>query len=170
MNRLFVVVVLIAGCVAEDAGGGGGGGGCSESGDSCSGETICVAGSCVAAFGRVYLVSDVSVHVPTTDSSGAAWDIGGGAPDLKIKISVNGSVVSTSVAVADQFNASFAGPFSVTLVAGGSLRIDAVDEDVTVDDPAVACQANPVTAAQLRTRTMSCSASGSTLSWQIDPR
>lgn len=175
MAKKFLVLCLLAACSSSGGGGGGLGGDdgidtCSETSDSCGGETICVSGSCVAAFGRVYSIRDVSVQVPTTDPNGAAWDAGGGAPDLKLEVLVNGTSVAMTPAVQDQFSATFAGPFNVTLIAGSSLELSVLDEDLTVDDPAYGCGASPIEAGQLRQRALMCASAGGTLSFEIDPR
>jgi hypothetical protein len=167
MKKLALIVMTV-GC-----GGGGDGGigdGCSENADLCAGETICIANRCEAAFGRIYSIADVAVSVPTTDPNGQPWDAGGGAPDLRIDILVNGTLLGSAPAVQDEFSATFAGPFNVQLVGGSSLLIAALDEDLTTDDPAFACQATPITASQLRSRTLSCNDGGSTLTFEIDPR
>src|SRR5262245_17107710 len=73
----------------------------------CSGETICVDGSCVAAFGRVYTFSMAHVIVNSLDTNGVAWDALGGAPDPLIEVQLNGTVVLTTATVSDVFEASF---------------------------------------------------------------
>ncbi|MBL9016740.1 MAG: hypothetical protein JNL83_21310 [Myxococcales bacterium] len=141
---------------------------CTTSPDNCTGETLCVGGSCVAAFPRVYAITGVSVSVPTTNpNNGQTWDVGGGAPDLFLG---NSNGVAFSGVVADQFSATFAGPFDVQLVAGATLRIDVWDEDVTTHDAAFACQANPITAQLLRTRTFACAVNGMTMTSTIRPK
>lgn len=141
---------------------------CSASPDNCTGETICISGKCEAAFPRVYQIANVVVSVPTTNpNNGSDWDIGGGAPDLFLG-DQNGTAFSS--VVQDQFSATFAGPFEVSLVAGTALRIDVWDEDISSNDFAFACQANPITAAILRSRTLACSASGESLSSSITPK
>ncbi|HEY5928076.1 MAG TPA: hypothetical protein VIV11_40595, partial [Kofleriaceae bacterium] len=61
---------------------------CSASADTCSGETICIAGTCEAAFGRLYDIRALAVTLPTTDAAGYAWDFAGGAPDIFVQISI----------------------------------------------------------------------------------
>src|SRR5439155_23694653 len=63
---------------------------CSETADTCAGDSICIAGRCEAAFGRLYDIRAISVSVPTLDPNGYYWDLGGGAPDLYVWIYVNG--------------------------------------------------------------------------------
>lgn len=138
---------------------------CSEFPDNCTAETICVAGSCVAAFPRVYRLSTVHVMVPTT-RMGNDWDVGGGAPDLFLG---DANMVAYSPVIADSFTANFAGPFMVQLIAGATLRIDVWDEDISVHDYAMGCVASPITAAQLRTRTFNCSGAAGEFTSFIQP-
>lgn len=168
-----VVITCLAGCVEQAGGGGGGRGGggglfdeCSEAADTCSGERVCYAGDCVAAFPRVYEIRDVEVSVPTTNPNGGTWDVGGGAPDMFL--SINGTKVTD--AVQDQFSATFPGPFDVSLIAGDGLYLEIKDEDLTVDDPVFACRADPITASILRGRRLRCAAQGLTLDATIDPK
>lgn len=143
---------------------------CSESNDTCSGDSICIAGSCESAFGRIYDVTNIDVSLPTTDSAGEAWDVGGGAPDIFVEISVNGTIEATTTTVQDQFSAFFAGAYQVQPVGGGELVLQAYDEDLTANDPAIACVADPLTAALLRSRLLACSASGASMEFRIEPR
>lgn len=171
--KWIAALVVLAGCLGGDGGddgGDGGGGTCSEIADRCTGESICIAGRCEAAFGRIYKISNVQITVPTTDPQGAAWDVGGGAPDLLLEISVNGTRVAGAPAVQDRFSASFTGPFDVTLVGGSSLVVSTLDEDITVNDPAFECRASPITADLLRSRSLSCALGGNTLSFEMAPR
>ena len=103
MKTLGLVLLLVAACASDD-GGGGGGDMCNVANDTCAGETVCVDGSCVAAFPRVYNIGNVRVTLPTTDSQGAAWDIGGGAPDIFVEVRVNGTLAGTTSTVQDQFS------------------------------------------------------------------
>lgn len=143
---------------------------CTPSADICTGENICVSGACVPAFGRFYEVRDVSVSVPTTDDTGAAWDALGGAPDPFIVVSVDGSEIATSATRDDTFSASFAGPYAASLLAGSSLTIEVYDEDVSFNDLMFTCSASPITANLLRGRSLACNGSGYSVSFQIDPR
>ena len=141
---------------------------CSATNDNCAGETICVASACVAAFPRVYSITNVMVSVPTTNpNNNSSWDVGGGAPDLFLGDSAG---TAFSAIVQDQFSATFAGPFDVQLTAGQTLLIDVWDSDVTVNDFAFGCQAMPITTALLRTRSFGCTTLGMTLQSKINPK
>ncbi len=170
-----LLVTVATGCVDPDGtddspGGGGIGATCSEFSDSCTGETICLAGSCVAAFPRAYSISELQISVPTTMPDGSPWDLGGGAPDLFLAAYVNNQAAAVTPTAFDRFSASFAGPYTLTLGAGSSLLIQAFDEDLTINDPAYGCVASPLTAALLRERILGCSSAGNTLSFRISPR
>lgn len=142
---------------------------CSSSPDTCDGDTVCIAGSCEAAFGRLYRITAVQVQLPTLDPNGEAWDVGGGAPDIFIDILVNGASVARSAPVADRFSATFAGPFTVQPIGGGSLAIVVYDEDLTTDDVAYSCTAAPLTTDLLRARELACDSANGQLSFRIDP-
>lgn len=172
--RALIVCLVLVGCGGgnDDAGNVDAAppGGCTATNDTCAGETICVQRACVAAFPRVYALTNIHVTVPTTDPNGAEWDAAGGAPDLFVTIAVNATVSATTTAVADQFSATFAGPHSAQLIAGSSLAVTAFDEDLTTDDLAFACVAGSVTAAQIRARDLSCTNAGSSLTFSINPQ
>lgn len=141
---------------------------CSASPDNCTGETICISGKCEAAFPRVYRITNVAVSMPTKNpNNNSDWDVGGGAPDLFLGDQQGNPITA---AVQDQFSATFPGPFEVQLVAGNAFRMDVWDEDVTTNDFAFACQANPITAALLRTRSFGCAANGASLTSAINPK
>lgn len=140
---------------------------CTTSPDNCAGENICVSGACVNAFGRHYTISNISISVPTTDPSGQSWDIGGGAPDLFLG-SQDGTMVFSNV-VQDHFSATFPGPFDFVALAGGAMVFYFWDQDVSVNDFAFGVQWNPITAAQLRLRTLSYSGNGDTMTATIAP-
>ncbi len=144
---------------------------CTAAADTCSGDSICIAGACEAAFGRIYDVRSIDVTVPNFDPDGAAWDTVGGAPDLYVAIGVNGTLVTVTATLDNHYAASFAGPYPVQLLGGGSLSFDVYDEDVASSELAFICEARPLTAALLRKRTAACTlASGAALSFVIEPR
>jgi hypothetical protein len=170
LSGMTCITIGIAACGGGDDGGGDDGGSCSEAVDDCSGETICIGGSCEDAFGRVYEVRSVEIMVPTTDLQGEDWDLGGGAADLLLEVMVNGTVVASAPAVQDSFSATFAGPYNVQPVAGGDLAIVVYDEDISANDLAFGCEASPLTAEHLRGRALACMSGGTTLTFEIAPR
>jgi len=165
MKYVGLVLVLLAACASDD-GGGGGGGGCSVANDTCDGETVCVNSSCVAAFPRVYNIGNIRVMLPTTDPTGAAWDIGGGAPDILVEVRVNGTLAGTTSTVQDQFSATFAAGFDATLVGGSTVTLDVYDEDATVNDKALTCTGT-VTSAFARSRELACTSMPTTVVYTL---
>ena len=143
---------------------------CTATNDTCTGETICIAGACEAAFGRYYDIRDLAVTVPTLDPNGLYWDFAGGAPDLFVTIATSGVVRAATPTIDDRFSSTFSGPFAVLPVGGGSLLLAAYDADFDAHDFAYACAADPLTAAQLRTRRLQCADGGNAMSFTIEPR
>ena len=143
---------------------------CTATADTCPGDSICIANRCEAAFGRIYDVRAITVTLPTLDPNGLYWDIGGGAPDITVRVSINGVVRAATGTVNDQFSATFAGPYAVQPVGGGSLRLDVYDEDVTDYEFAYGCLVDPLTAEMLRTRRIACATGGNSLQLMIEPR
>ena len=170
--KLLGLVSVVAAC------GGGGGGSdagdvgaqCDATHDVCTGDSVCVASQCQRAFTRGYTISSLSIQVPTTKPDGTSWDIGGGAPDLYIVVSTDGTKIGMTSIVQNQFSATYTETFPVTLAATTTLDVHAFDSDVTSDDDAYLCEAKPITAAELRARALSCSSAGYSLMFVIEPR
>lgn len=174
MKHLGLVLGVVAAC------GGGGSGGdsdagnvgenCSPTSDGCTGETVCINSQCQSAFTRGYTISSLAVQVPTAKPDGTSWDVGGGAPDLYVTVSTDGTKVGMTAIVQDQFSASFADMVLVTLASTTKLDVHAYDSDVTSDDDAYLCEANPVTADELRARHVGCQGNGYSLTFTVQPR
>ena len=96
--------------------------------------------------------------------------MGGGAPDLFVELKLNGSLVYETLVNADSFSATFAGPFSLQVIAGSSLELIAQDEDLSANDHVYTCQAAPLTTEQLRRRELQCASMGYSLRFRIEPR
>jgi hypothetical protein len=130
------------------------------------GETVCVTNSCVASFPRVYNIGNIQVMLPTTDPTGAAWDIGGGAPDIFVEVRVNGTLTGKTSTVQDQFSATFTVGFDATLVGGSTVTLDVFDEDATINDKAFTCTGT-VTSAFARSRNVGCTGMPSTVTYTL---
>ncbi len=81
---------------------------------------------------------DVIVHslkVHTTKANGAAWDILGGAPDLKVTVTKLGKFKSshTTQVKRDVFEALI-DEKTVRVSEGDEIELHAIDEDVNLDD------------------------------------
>lgn len=160
MKRLLCVGIwLVAACTSED-----GGDDIGETCDpavstSCGGETICIGQECVQAFGRNYVFTVRSGTFPQFDRSGDPWDAAGGLPDGFVVLTINGTPFTTR-AVQDTLTPAWNQATSPTPIPGGTvLLIEVYDEDLTDDDPAWACQANPLTADFLRGGAITCQGS-----------
>lgn len=133
-------------------------GACNANPSTCAGDTICLNGTCVAAFGRAYRIIAVSATVPQRDPNGEAWDVPGGLPDPYAVIMLNGSSLGQTVTAADTLTPAWnQGTNPVAIPAGSTVRVDVFDEDVAADDDIMACQAAPVTADQLHAGSATCS-------------
>jgi hypothetical protein len=114
--------------------------------DDCAASEVCrfreadlndpdAVGACVGAENLSYdiLVFDLSLCERKTD--GSEWDAGAGAPDPRVDLVLNGSVVSSSPEAADSFNAFGDGIlFTQTLRSTDSLTVQFVDVDLFEDD------------------------------------
>lgn len=131
---------------------------CTADPATCAGDTICVGGSCVAAFGRAYRIVAVSATVPQRDPNGESWDVPGGLPDPYAVISLNGTTLGTTTAVQDTLTPAWnQGTQPTAIPAGSTIRVDLYDEDIAADDGIVACVLAPVTADHLHAAAFTCS-------------
>jgi hypothetical protein len=117
---------------------------------SCSGETVCIAGSCENAFGRNYHIRVIGAVFTEKKANGDSWDLAGGLPDGKTTVKID-SVAATTPVINDTLTPDWNFLSSPTLIPGGAvLQIDVVDSDVLGDDPAWSCTNNPLSADLIR--------------------
>lgn len=136
--------------------------------DACAGDQICILdhefgqpGHCEGAYGRVYTVAVGYTRVPERDSAGECWDVGCGAPDLFVRISLDGQVVVETTPAQDVFEVdSFSERGSAIISANSQLEVALYDEDLSSDDLITSCELNPIAANYLRSRVLSCGQSG----------
>ncbi len=143
---------------------------CVRGDGTCTGETVCISGSCENAFGRLWKVTISSGTVPNTNPAGAAWDFGGGAPDLFVEVDIDGSVIGRTTTAQDTFAATWNETIDVNLIAGNKLTLWVWDEDVSSNDYAFGCQWDPVPVSLLQGGIISCNFTDGTLSGFIDPK
>ncbi|MSP16824.1 MAG: hypothetical protein EXR73_09480 [Myxococcales bacterium] len=128
--------------------------------DACTGDNICVNGTCVNAFGRTYQIVVSHGSMTTQDPAcSCAWDGLGGAPDPFVMLSFDASGANSyfrTNTIQDTFAPDWSDVTSTVIFAGTPFRFDVWDDDVTTDDWMFACLADPLTAAYLRYGTMSC--------------
>jgi hypothetical protein len=93
---------------------------------------------------HVYRIS-VTGEASATDSNGASWDPEGGLPDLGVSLSVNGEIVQTSRAGADDSITLVFSFDAVTIEKDGedSVRILVFDEDGAGERNGVIANLNP---------------------------
>ena len=83
---------------------------------------------------------------------------------------MNGSIVLMPPSVSNEFSTTFTQTADASISAGSTLVVEVDDEDVSSNDPGFVCQADPLTAAQLRGRNLSCTNSGWQISFTIEPK
>lgn len=94
---------------------------------------ILIAGTSPASAQEFKLVLD-QVSVFSTKADGKAWDVGGGAPDLRVKITNLTTRESWTSSVAfDTYSFTFNRP-SVRVQVGDLIEITVDDQDVLADD------------------------------------
>ena len=128
--------------------------------NSCSGETICIASHCEAAYGRIYKFGDISATIAAQNTGGSAWDAFGGAPDPKVTVKLQGQTILTTSVKSDTFTAQFTESTERELIAGQKLEVSLVDADVNSDDGVLNCVADPLEAAFLRAGGIMCAGTG----------
>jgi hypothetical protein len=137
---------------------------CSTSPDNCTGENICISGTCVSAFGRVYHIVIFDGTMSATDANGSAWDAFGGLPDPMVRLTLNGTSLGMTSAKANTLTPAWNEYLTAVIPAGSTFVINVLDEDVTVNDTMFTCQSSPLTANLLRVRGApyyaSCSGTG----------
>lgn len=163
--RAFVLAGVTAAGACVSAGGGDDDGGDDDPGPgtcdpldaaTCAGETICLRGACVAAFGRTYDIVAYEAIVPQFKPDGSTWDAFGGAPDPFAVLSLNGTVLGQTSTIQDTFTPRWNEYVSAVIPAGSTLRVDLWDEDVSADDAILSCAASPLTADALHVGRIRC--------------
>lgn len=143
---------------------------CTAAADNCTGDNVCLAGACVAAFPRTYVITNVVLALSATNQ-GAPWDTDGTDPDLYLSDSTGTPHLSSTIT---GFNVTFPGPVEVTLTASGlNYRLYVWDDDsppATARQTAFACSWFPG-AAELRARALlPCAYNNSTMNLTINPK
>ncbi len=123
---------------------------CSTQPDNCTGENICVSGTCVSAFGRVYRIVVVDGMISAADSNGDDWDAFNGLPDPMVQLTLNGTVIGTTASRENTLSPVWNQYATAVIPAGSSFVVKVLDHDVQLDDTMFTCQSNPLTANLLR--------------------
>lgn len=138
--------------------------------DTCTGDQVCIGTTCQAAFPHAYAITNLSITAPNLKLDGMPWDSDAdGTPDLYADISVGGTLVTTTDVIQNSYNATFPGPFTVTLDANIAIDVKASDKDDAGSELVYDCAVPMVSALLLRVRYVLCSGTGVTLNYTIDP-
>ena len=136
--------------------------------NGCSGEQVCVGGSCEDAFPRWYNITLRSALVPS-DNRGMGWDVLGGLPDPMAFLIQNGEVVGSTPTASDTVTPFWNEDFIIEMNAFDQLEVVVVDVDVAVDDDITSCDYGVLSAAQIRGGDLSCYGTGIELRVFIAP-
>ena len=102
----------------------------------CDANSVCAGtGKCVAASGYTYAIHFISAVVPTTDTTGSAWDGFGGAPDPYVSVVVSTVTVDKTTYENDTFTPAWDQTLLITLKTTDVLDLDVWDSDGWSDDP-----------------------------------
>lgn len=123
---------------------------CTTFPDDCTGENVCVQGSCVAAFGRIYKMFIFDGTMTQDDETGTPWDAVGGLPDPYVIINLNGAFLGQTNTRNDTLTPAWSEAATATIAGGSTFDIQVFDEDVAVDDLMFSCTTQPLTADLLR--------------------
>lgn len=165
--RFVLAALVLAGCSVDD--------GTTPtcmvaSTDTCTADTVCIGTTCQPAFPHAYAITQLSITAPAVRPDGMPWSSApDGSPSLYADISVAGAVITTTMVNPTSYNATFAGPFAVTLDANVDLDVKASSNDGSGALLVYDCDVPMVSALVLRTHYILCSGTGTTLNYTIEP-
>ena len=142
---------------------------CNELNDMCVGESVCVRGHCVQAFGRLYdvVVEHYTVELRMGDDD--CWDINCGSPDVYTEVVLDGRIVDSTRTQQDSFEGDFSDePMTIRVLGGSEIEIKLWDSDLDFDDEIVNCRA-ALSAPFLRGREFMCENSQGLIQGTIEP-
>lgn len=123
------VFFAMPGC-STSGGGASGAGGCTFA-DECDALEFCHLEACQPVLGREFSIV-LGTGTAVTD---AGWDVGGGAPDPFVSVTMDGGRPCVSSTRSDTFTPTWSEVCDVVLSEGGELVIEMDDEDVASADP-----------------------------------
>lgn len=111
-------------------------------GFECGDAQVCQTGSCVNATGLTYRFTFYSAKVPEKDANGAAWDAGGGLPDVKACLYLNcgadgcasSALVGCTKAKADTLSPTWVDHVDTKVFASDKVGVLLFDQDFSNDD------------------------------------
>ena len=136
----------------------------------CRGQNVCVAESCVFAYGRDYSVIVMSARgIPTRKPSNAeAWDAFGGLPDPYVFVDIDGVRFRTQPDP-DTIQPYWGYQRTVRLNGSSFLRWTLYDHDSTSDDRIVGVNPYRITVDMIRDSEWEDNVGGITVSFAITP-
>ena len=138
--------------------------------DTCTGDTVCIGTTCQNAFPHAYAITQLSITAPQLQPNGMPWTSApDGSPNLYADISVAGTKIMTTTTNPMSYNATFAGPYAVTLDANVDLDVKASNSDGADMQLVYDCDVPMISALVLRTHYVLCSGIGTTLNYTIEP-
>jgi hypothetical protein len=123
-----------AGCPSDCASGA-----CTVAPDNCTGDTVCISGTCAPAFGRVYKLVIAGGAVPEKTTTNEAWDPFGGLPDPYVNAFLNSTFAFATSYKTDTLSPAWNESTVVTIGAGSKLQLDVKDDDFDVDGSMFSC-------------------------------
>ena len=123
---------------------------CTTAPDNCTGDNICMSGTCVPAFGRVYKLFIANGSMPEKTSTNEAWDPFGGLPDPLVSVSLNTAHVFDTTYKSDTLSPIWIESATVSIPTGSKLTLDVWDSDTDVDGKMFSCANVSLTADLLR--------------------
>ncbi|MEQ9495384.1 MAG: C2 domain-containing protein [Deltaproteobacteria bacterium] len=136
---------------------------------SCSGETVCIDGSCVSAFPRFYVLTVGAVTVASRDANDECWDVGCGAPDPFAVVMLNDERIGATTTRQDVFEATFDEAFDLEMTAGSEVAVLVGDEDISENDLVLSCVLSSIDGDTIRGRAFVCDGENS-VRFSIVPR
>jgi hypothetical protein len=123
---------------------------CTTAPDNCTGDNICMSGSCVPAYGRVYKLFIANGSMPEKTAQNEAWDSFGGLPDPLVSAFLNTNHVFDTTYKSDTLSPIWIESDTVTIPTGSKLQLDVYDSDIDVDGLMFSCFNVALTAERLR--------------------
>ncbi len=128
---------------------------CTSSPDSCTGDNVCVSGSCVAAYGRVYKLYVYDGKMPGRDANNAFWDYDvfsspDELPDSYVELFLNGAEIGTTAYKSDTVMPMWNEAKTISVAAGSKIDLKVWDSDTDFDALMFSCTNVSLTADVLR--------------------
>jgi hypothetical protein len=128
---------------------------CTTSPDNCTGDNVCISGSCVAAFGRVYKLYLYDGTMPAKNPSNENWDydVTSGPdelPDPLIELFHNGALVGETSIKDDTLSPMWNEFKSISVAAGATIDLKVWNSNVGSDTLMFGCASVALTSDALR--------------------